>query len=238
MKASKRLLDIGVSLLLLLGLLPLFAIVSALILLTDGRPIFFVSERMITPDRGFSMFKFRTMRWPKDQGRLEVTNGSLQSRVTPIGRLLRRTRLDELPQLINVVRGELSLVGPRPPLRQIVEKHGETYSKVLRSRPGITGLASLVFSRHEELVMRDCEGRADAEEVYARRCIPRKVRLDLIYQSQQSTWLDVWLLFNTALRFVPGDLLRVPFRPRRMLRGLWLRLSVSYRKNRNGRCSG
>ena len=105
------------------------------------------------------------------------------------GRFLRRSRLDEVPQLWNVLKGDMSFVGPRPPLRLYVERFPELYAKVLQSRPGVTGLATLVFHRHEEKLLAACRSAAETDAVYARRCVPRKARIDLIYQNMLSEWL-------------------------------------------------
>jgi lipopolysaccharide/colanic/teichoic acid biosynthesis glycosyltransferase len=91
----------------------------------------------------------------------------------------------------------MSFVGPRPPLRRYVEACPETYAAVLRSRPGVTGLATLVFHRHEERLLAQCATPEETNRVYLRRCIPRKARLDLIYQRRQSLCLDLWILLRT-----------------------------------------
>jgi lipopolysaccharide/colanic/teichoic acid biosynthesis glycosyltransferase len=129
-----------------------------------------------------------------------VTGADKADRITPVGRVLRRTRADEIPQLWNVLRGDMSFVGPRPPLRQYVERFPELYAQVLRSRPGITGLATLAAHRWEERILAACTTPEETDAVYARRCIPRKARLDLIYQRRQTLWLDVWIMGRTAAR--------------------------------------
>jgi lipopolysaccharide/colanic/teichoic acid biosynthesis glycosyltransferase len=126
-----------------------------------------------------------------------VSGGDKAARITPAGGFLRRTRLDELPQLFNILKGDMSFVGPRPPLRRYVEACPETYAAVLRSRPGVTGLATLVFHRHEERFLAQCATPEETNRVYLRRCIPRKARLDLIYQRRQSLCLDLWILLRT-----------------------------------------
>lgn len=196
MTLSKRAFDIVVALMLAVPLLPVIGIVAALILLLDGRPVFYLSERMSTPDRGFQLVKFRTMRPEvRDHG---VSGGNKSSRITALGSVLRKTRLDELPQLWNVLVGDISFVGPRPPLRQYVELFPDLYAHVLRSRPGITGLASVYFHAHEEKLLSDCRTAEETNLVYSRRCIPRKAQLDLIYQQNRSICYDVRIMLMTV----------------------------------------
>jgi lipopolysaccharide/colanic/teichoic acid biosynthesis glycosyltransferase len=205
MTASKRLMDIILAVLIgVLALLP-FLIIS-LLLLRDGRPIFYVSERMKAPGQPFALFKFRTMRGAtQNEG---VSGGDKLSRITPLGRILRRARLDEIPQLWNIVRGDMSFVGPRPPLRVYVERFPELYAKVLQSRPGVTGLASLHFHGHEEWLLSRCRTAEETDDVYARRCIPRKARLDLIYQRRRTLCLDIAIIGQTFGRVIVSRLFR------------------------------
>jgi lipopolysaccharide/colanic/teichoic acid biosynthesis glycosyltransferase len=196
MTPAKRIFDIVVALLLAAILALPFAVLVAVLLWREGRPVFYVAERMRAPGRPFGLWKLRTMRpAPADSG---VSGGDKADRITPSGRFLRRTRLDEIPQLWNVLKGEMSFVGPRPPLRQYVERFPGLYARVLRSRPGITGLATLHFHRHEERLLSRCRDAAETDAVYARRCVPRKARLDLIYQRRRNLCLDVVLMLRTA----------------------------------------
>lgn len=198
MPLSKRLFDLVTSGALLLLLWPLLLLLGALILVRDGRPVFFVSERMKTPEVAFGLIKFRTMTHVNaDSG---VSGGDKAARLTRFGAGLRRTRLDELPQLWNVLRGDISLVGPRPPLRQYVAKFPDLYAQVLKSRPGITGLASLVYHAHEEKLLRHTASAAETDAVYSRACVPRKARIDLIYQRRRGLGLDLWILSATLFR--------------------------------------
>lgn len=198
MTLQKRVLDIVLSVLLLIVLSPFIAIIALLVRILDGGPVFYLSERMRALDEPFQLIKFRTMKPAKsNQG---VTGGDKSSRLTRTGPFLRRSRLDELPQLVNVLRGDISFVGPRPPLREYVERFPEIYSQVLRSRPGITGLASLNFHHHEEWLLSSCKSAEETDAVYARACVPRKARLDLIYQQHQSICFDLVLMARTALK--------------------------------------
>jgi lipopolysaccharide/colanic/teichoic acid biosynthesis glycosyltransferase len=194
----KRIFDIVGVLVLAIPLLPVMAVTALVILLRDGRPIFFVSERMKTADQGFALVKFRTMR--PDTADSGVSGGDKTARITRTGAFLRRTRLDELPQLWNILRGDMSFVGPRPPLRRYVVDYPGLYRRVLRARPGVTGLATLIYHRHEERLLRGCTTAAQTDAIYRRACIPRKARLDLIYLQRQSLTLDLWIIFRTLIR--------------------------------------
>lgn len=200
MSPGKRALDLALALVFLPGTLLLGAGVGAAILLRDGRPLFYRSERMRTPDRAFHLVKFRTMTNVGTDG--GVTGADKTARITVTGRWLRRTRLDELPQLWNIFRGDMSFVGPRPPLREYVERFPQLYAEVLHCRPGITGLATLVYRRHENLLLAECETEAETDAVYTRRCIPRKARLDLIYRDNWSLGLDLWIFGRTAAELI------------------------------------
>ncbi|NCO87115.1 MAG: sugar transferase [Rhodobacterales bacterium] len=198
MTPAKRLFDLVIALALGLILLVPLALLMALMWLTEGRPVFYVSERMRAPGQPFALIKLRTMRpAPADSG---VTGGDKSARMSRLHRILRRTRADEIPQLWNVIRGDMSLVGPRPPLRLYVEAFPDLYAQVLRNRPGITGLASLHFHAHEERLLAACGSPAETDAVYRRRCIPRKARLDLIYQRRRTLCLDLRLVAQTALK--------------------------------------
>jgi lipopolysaccharide/colanic/teichoic acid biosynthesis glycosyltransferase len=178
-------------------LIPALLIALALRLL-DGGPVLYLSERMKTPTTGFRLIKFRTM--TPSAANSGVSGGDKSARITRTGAFLRRTRLDELPQLWNVLRGDISFVGPRPPLRQYVERFPALYAQVLRSRPGITGLATLTFHAHEERLLARSGSAAETDAIYARACVPRKARLDLIYQRRQSLCLDIVLVIKTVVR--------------------------------------
>lgn len=198
MTPAKRIFDILVALL-LGALLAVPVVLTALvILIMDGRPVFYISERMKTPTQGFRLIKFRTMKTvAADSG---VSGGDKATRVTRTGRFLRRSRLDEVPQLFNVLRGDISFVGPRPPLRQYVERFPDLYAQVLQSRPGVTGLASVYFHAHEEFLLAKAQDAAETDAIYARACVPRKARLDLIYQRQHNLCMDAMIMLKTVFK--------------------------------------
>jgi len=195
---GKRLFDLVLLAILSTVFVPVALIVAVMAWRRQGRPILYKSERMKTPQQGFRLWKFRTMTVAGEDG--AVTGGHVAARITPFGARLRRSRMDELPQLWNVLRGDISFVGPRPPLRSVVERFPEVYGQVLQSRPGITGLASLIYHSHEERLLKQCKSPEETDAVYVRRCVPRKARLDMIYQRRRSFLLDCWLIWWTAAR--------------------------------------
>lgn len=198
MTPAKRVFDILLALALGLLLSPLILATALVILLRDGRPVFHVSERMRSPGRSFSLIKFRTMAVTQRDG--GVTGGDKADRITRTGRILRGTRLDEVPQLWNILAGDMSFVGPRPPLRRYVEMFPELYAQVLRSRPGVTGLASLTYADHEGWLLSRCATAEETEAVYVRACVPRKARLDLMWQARRTFCFDLWILWETFRR--------------------------------------
>lgn len=200
MTPQKRLFDIAFALLLLPLLLPIGLVLAALLLATQGRPLFYAAERMKTPTEAFRLWKFRTMTVvAADSG---VSGGDKSARITPMGGILRRLRLDELPQIWNILRGDISFVGPRPPLRQYVERFPEIYAQVLRSRPGVTGLASIHYHRHEEWLLARSTSPGETDRIYCSRCIPAKARLDLIYARHASLCFDLRLIGRTVGRLL------------------------------------
>ncbi len=192
----KRILDVLSALVLGVVLAPVIGVVALLILVRDGRPLFFVSERMKTPDQPFRLVKFRTMHSGSNDGL--ATGGNKGARVTPTGAKLRAKRLDELPQLWNVLKGDISFVGPRPPLRRYVEQDPELYREVLKARPGITGLASLCYHKHEERLLADCATPEETDALYRRVCVPRKARLDILYRDRRTVCWDFVIMFQTV----------------------------------------
>ena len=191
----KRIFDLFFASLLVIILGPILIWLVIYLLIKEGRPVFYVAERMKGPVTPFNLWKLRTMTVvDDDQG---VTGADKTSRVTQTGAWLRRKRLDEFPQLWNILKGDLSFVGPRPPLREYVERYPEIYREVLKSRPGVTGLATIVFHKHEDMLLSRCTTSEETDDIYARICVPRKARLDLIYQRNQNVCFDFDLVFQT-----------------------------------------
>lgn len=198
MTPGKRIFDLFCSLALLIFLLPIIFILSIIILFADGKPIFYISERMRSTSEPFNLIKFRTMTTSnEDTG---VSGGNKINRISRLGKFLRKTRLDELPQIFNVLRGDISFVGPRPPLRQYVDKFPNLYKEVLQSRPGITGLASLKYHKHEEKILSKCKTVEETDAIYSKVCIPRKAKIDMMYTSNQSLCFDLMIMLKTVFK--------------------------------------
>ena len=218
MTVRKRAFDITFALLLLIPLSVVMLIVAAVLLLTQGRPLFYVAPRMRAPGQPFNLLKFRTML--RDEGDSGATGAHKNWRITRVGRVLRRTRIDELPQLFNILRGDMSFVGPRPPLREYVERFPKQYSAVLVNRPGVTGLATMIYHAHEDRIMASCQTAEATEAAYYRRCLPTKLRLDLIYQRRNNLRVDLWIIMNTVMTVIlPNWQGRRPCRRRNGERG-------------------
>lgn len=194
----KRSFDLILACILMVGLSPVLGAVALWMVVRQDLPIFYVSERMRETDRPFQLVKFRTMRQPSPgESNSGVSGGDKSDRITALGHLLRRYRLDELPQLWNILRGDMSFVGPRPPLRRYTEQFPTLYNQVLRSKPGITGLATLVLHNQEQTALARCGSFEETEALYTRRFVPRKAKLDLVYQSHANLCYDVILLWAT-----------------------------------------
>ncbi|MFV0292210.1 MAG: sugar transferase [Paracoccus sp. (in: a-proteobacteria)] len=198
----KRIIDLVLSVTLLTILIMPMVVVALMLLITQGRPLIYSGNRMRAPGRPFRQYKFRTMvRVDNDGG---ATGAHKDWRITPLGRFLRRTRLDELPQLFNIVMGDMSFVGPRPPLPEYVERFPSLYGTVLQARPGVTGLATLIYHRHEDRIMAGCWTAEETEYAYYARCLPTKLRIEMVYRRAASPWLDTWIMWKTLLAVIPG----------------------------------
>jgi lipopolysaccharide/colanic/teichoic acid biosynthesis glycosyltransferase len=188
----KRGYDIFFALLGLMALAPLGLLVAVLIKLRDKGPVFYRQQRIGLHGEPFFILKFRTMTVDADKRGPSVTKDA-DPRITPIGRLLRKAKLDELPQLWNVLVGTMSLVGPRPEVPRYVNCYTPEQRQLLDYKPGITDLATLVF-RNEETLLRTA---ADVEEFYIRHCIPRKFLLNLRYAKHANLFEDTLIIIET-----------------------------------------
>src|SRR5215467_1164572 len=193
----KRSFDLVVSLLALIALSPVFAITALLIKIDSKGPVFFRQERIGKGLRNFFIWKFRTMvaDAPLKGGQLTVGE---DPRITRIGRILRKTKIDELPQLINVLRGEMSLVGPRPEVPRYVALFRSDYEQILRVPPGITDLASLKYRDESSVLSR----AADPEQEYLTRVLPDKIALAKEYARRSSLTFDLSLILKTVARII------------------------------------
>ena len=201
-RAMKRVLDVAMAALGLVALSPLLGVVALLVRLTSPGPVFFRQERVGRDFRTFRLLKFRSM--VRDAAELggPITAGD-DPRITPLGHILRKTKIDELPQLINVLKDDMSLVGPRPEVPRYVEMFRADYEEILQVRPGITDLASIEY-RDEAAVLAEAD---DPEEEYVRRVLPEKIRLAKEYLRRSSFLFDLSLIVKTVLK-LSGDRVR------------------------------
>ncbi|MGV8914025.1 MAG: sugar transferase [Kaistella sp.] len=188
----KRLFDIFFSLLGIIFLLPLYLIVSILILIDGKGGIFYKQERVGKNGKIFKVLKFRTMR-PDSFAKGALTVGSRDPRITNIGYSLRKYKLDELPQLFNVLFGEMSFVGPRPEVKRYTDLYNTFQKRVLSVRPGITDYASIKFRNENDLL----SASADPEKLYIEEIMPEKLELNLKYIDNNSVFKDIKIIFDT-----------------------------------------
>ncbi len=195
---AKRFLDIVISLILILILSPVILLMSLVVACDTGFPVFYRGLRVGRDGRIFDILKFRSMVADSRQKGPGITAGS-DSRVTRSGGLLRKWKLDELPQFFNVLRGDMSLVGPRPEDLQYVKYYTEEEKKVLSVRPGITGVSQILFRNEEQLLE-----VKNPEEYYINCIMRQKLKLDLVYVQRQSLFLDlIMIIFTVLVVFLP-----------------------------------
>jgi lipopolysaccharide/colanic/teichoic acid biosynthesis glycosyltransferase len=190
----KRLSDFVFALLGLLLVSPFLLLIAVLVKLDSPGPVFYVQERVGRQGALFGLVKFRTMHTGADKG-TAITVGQRDPRITRVGYWLRKFKLDELPQLFNVVCGDMSLVGPRPELLKFTALYTADQRQVLEVRPGITDWASIQFRNENELL----EGKEDPIDFYIREIMPVKLELNLKYIRSQSFWLDLRIIFQTLM---------------------------------------
>lgn len=195
MSLSRRLIDIVIATIGLVLLSPLFFLIAVAIKVDDRGPVFYKQQRIGKGGSPFYIWKFRTMVPGADkQGRL-LTVGS-DRRITRVGALLRKTKLDELPQLINVFLGEMTFVGPRPEVRKYVDLYTPQQRQVLSLVPGITDEASIKYRKESELL-----GRAeDPDKVYVQEIMPEKIRINLSYAERRTLLTDLKVVLRTLFK--------------------------------------
>lgn len=194
---AKRIFDLVASVIGLLILLPILVVVAIWIKLDSTGPILFKQTRVGYVGRYFQIYKFRTMVVNAEVIGAQITSGD-DGRITKIGKVLRKYKLDELPQLINVLVGEMSLVGPRPEVPKYVKLYNEAQKRVLQALPGITDLASLEFRNENELLL----GKENVEEFYVQQIMPQKLLLNLEYIDQAGLLFDLKIIARTIGRIV------------------------------------
>jgi len=193
-----RLFDVGCALTGLFLASPVFVLVWVAIWLDDGPPCIFCQRRVGRKGSPFLIWKFRTMR-ARGSGPAITIAGD--RRVTCVGAILRKFKLDELPQFINVLKGDMSMVGPRPEVPEFVEEGNHLWDKVLTVRPGITDLATLLYRNEEQLLASSAQPELD----YKRTILPAKLALNIEYMRSRSLWRDIRLLLLTAwYSLLPG----------------------------------
>jgi lipopolysaccharide/colanic/teichoic acid biosynthesis glycosyltransferase len=189
---GKRLFDVICSLSGLVILSPLFILISVLMKIDSPGPIFFLQKRMGKGGDNFKLIKFRSMRINFEQEKRGFTPGD-NTRITRVGEFLRKTKIDELPELINVFKGDMSLVGPRPEVPRYRDAYTGEFADVLSLRPGITDLASIKYRNEEELLSQS----PDAEKMYCELILPDKLRLCLKYKKIIGFKTDLEIIFAT-----------------------------------------
>ena len=191
----KRLFDIVFSLIGILILSPFFLLFALLIIINSGFPVFYTQERIGKNELAFSLLKFRTMHSGADKKGL-LTVGDRDSRITGIGYFLRKYKLDELPQLFNVLFGDMSLVGPRPEVKKYTDMYNAEQKKALSVKPGITDYASIEYSNENELL----SNSADPEQEYISKVMPAKLKLNLKYIQDQGLLTDFKIILKTLAK--------------------------------------
>lgn len=168
------------------------------VILDSSGGAFYPQIRVARGGGHFRVWKFRTMLNEQDVQKNDgITSPAKQARITKAGRVLRKYRLDELPQLFNVLIGDMSLVGPRPQIPKYIAIYPEIYARILTVRPGITGLATAKFHGREESLLAQAKTAQDAEDIYINKALPQKFRLDLFYIARRNFWLDLRIIFWT-----------------------------------------
>jgi lipopolysaccharide/colanic/teichoic acid biosynthesis glycosyltransferase len=193
----KRIFDILFSFFGLIFLLPFIFLLSIVIIIESGWPVFYFQKRVGKNNRDFNLIKFRTMHKNSERFGL-ITVGEKDKRITKVGFWLRKYKLDELPQLINILVGEMSFVGPRPEVRKYVNLYTQEQRKVLSVKPGLTDYASLAFIDESKTLAT----YPDPEKAYIEVIMPEKLELNLLYINQQGILTDLGILLKTLKRIV------------------------------------
>lgn len=191
---AKRIFDIVAATLGLLILLPFLVVIALAIVLDSKGSILFLQQRIGKGGEPFSLFKFRTMHVGSDKG-TAITVGNRDPRITRVGYYLRKSKMDELPQLCNILKGEMSFVGPRPEVKKFVDLYTPEQRRVLEITPGMTDYASILFRNENELL----DGKSDPVAFYIDHIMPKKLQLNLEYVNSSSLWMDFKIIFKTLL---------------------------------------
>ncbi len=199
---TKRIFDLSVSIIFLVLFAPFYLLIALLIKLDSSGPVHYQALRVGKGGRFFNLLKFRTMKVNSSNLGPAITQ-KRDPRITRTGKILREIKFDEIPQLWNVIRGDMSLVGPRPEDPRYVEKYNEEQRKVLLVKPGLSSPASIQYRHEEKLLSRQAD---NLEEYYVRQVMPKKLKIDLDYVENQSLIRDVAICFKTAYTiFKPNE---------------------------------
>lgn len=193
----KRIFDIVCSLVILALFLPLGIVISIIIAITSRGGVFYTQERIGKNGIPFRLLKFRSMAVNSDQNGA-LTVGMRDSRITPIGYFIRKYKLDEFPQFINVLKGEMSIVGPRPEVREFVDLYSEEQRQILSVKPGITDLASLEYFEENALLAKSNNPR----QTYIDEVMPAKIELNKVYLSNPTLANDIKIMWKTFKRMI------------------------------------
>jgi lipopolysaccharide/colanic/teichoic acid biosynthesis glycosyltransferase len=193
----KRTVDICISLLILAFFLPFGLLLMLFISIESAGGVFYLQERVGRNGQLFKLIKFRSMRPNADKGS-QITIGNRDPRITKVGYFIRKFKLDEFPQFINVIKGDMSIVGPRPEVPFYVEMYTEAQRQILVVKPGITDYASLAFFNENEILAK----AADPQKVYLEQIMPAKIELNQRYLSDPSLFKDIKIIGLTALKII------------------------------------
>ena len=194
---GKRLLDIVLIIPACLLLIPLYLVLGTGIVIFDGWPVLYTQDRVGKNFRKFTLYKFRTMT-PDRTGKASLVTVKNDTRITPIGRFMRNYKLDELPQLFNVLIGNMSIVGPRPEVGKYVDQYKDDYKSVLSVKPGLADYATLMFHNEEEILSK----YDNLQEAYINKILPEKIRLYKKYIADQSLITDLKIIVKTLRNIV------------------------------------
>lgn len=193
----KRIIDILLSFIVLVLGMPFYLIIGMLIALDTKGRVLYKQSRVGRNNVDFELYKFRTMCVDADQGSL-ITVGTHDARITRVGTFLRRFKIDEVPQFFNILKGEMSIVGPRPEVRKYVDMYTPEQMRVLSVRPGLTDYASIRYVNENEILA----ASSDPERTYIEDIMPDKLNLNLKYIDEQSFWTDVKIILQTIIAII------------------------------------
>ncbi len=192
---AKRAMDLVVSFILLILMSPFMLAAAVAVKVSSKGPVFYLQKRVGIYGKPFSIYKFRTMVQNADKMGAHVTVGERDPRITKVGHFLRVTRIDEFPQMLNVLKGDMTIIGTRPEVPRYVEKYTDEMKATLLMQPGASGAASIEYSKENEML----KDQADPEQYYIDVILPDKMAINLKYLRSFSVWKDFVLIFRTVL---------------------------------------